>query len=87
MSTIITKPDNFDKHPRQFSIPMNEIRINEKISYIPAADEPLSADVGIIRDEGKLWLFDVGCGEAHLADTNRRSCFKEANTALILRQN
>lgn len=41
---------------------MNEIRISEKISYIPASENPLSADVGIIRDGGKIWLFDVGAG-------------------------
>lgn len=42
---------------------MKEITINEKISYIPASDNPLSADIGIIRVGGKTWLFDVGNDE------------------------
>ncbi len=42
---------------------MNEIIINEKISYIECAENPLSADIGIIRDNGISWLFDVGNGE------------------------
>lgn len=42
---------------------MKEITINEKISYIPASDNPLSADIGIIRTGGKTWLFDVGNDE------------------------
>ena len=37
-----------------------EIVINDKISYIEATDDPLSADIGIIRDSGRTWLFDVG---------------------------
>lgn len=41
---------------------MNAIRINEKISYIPASENPLSADIGIIRDGDAAWLFDVGDG-------------------------
>lgn len=42
---------------------MNEIRINEKISYIKGTENPLSADIGVIRDGGIIWYFDVGCGE------------------------
>ncbi|CVH75595.1 hypothetical protein BN3662_01056 [Clostridiales bacterium CHKCI006] len=29
---------------------MEEIMINEKISYIASSDDPLSADIGIIRN-------------------------------------
>ena len=39
---------------------MEIIRINDKISYIAATEDPLSADVGIIRDGERNWLFDVG---------------------------
>ena len=39
---------------------MYPITINDKISYIEATQDPLSADIGIIRDESGLWLFDVG---------------------------
>lgn len=43
------------------------IKINEKISYIPASDGPLSADIGIINDGGTLWLYDVGGDEAKIS--------------------
>ena len=39
---------------------MKEIVIHDKISYIECSEEPLSADVGIIRDGKEVWLFDVG---------------------------
>ena len=39
-------------------------QISDKISYIPATESPLSADIGIIRDGGQTWLFDVGNGTA-----------------------
>lgn len=41
----------------------NEIIINNKISYIEATENPLSADIGIIREAGGIWLYDVGNGE------------------------
>lgn len=34
--------------------------ITDKISYIKATEQPLSADVGIIEGERFLWLYDVG---------------------------
>ena len=40
---------------------MKIVKINDKISYIPSSLEPLSADIGIIKDND-LWLYDVGCG-------------------------
>jgi len=43
---------------------METRRISDKISYIPATESPLSADIGIIRDGGQTWLFDVGSGTA-----------------------
>lgn len=42
---------------------MNEIRIDENISYIPATEDPLSADIGIVRADGRVWLFDAGADE------------------------
>ncbi|MBR6299925.1 MAG: hypothetical protein IKR36_03385 [Clostridia bacterium] len=46
---------------------MNGIRINDKISYIEASDNPLSADIGIIEDNGSTWLYDVGNGEKSIS--------------------
>lgn len=40
------------------------IKINEKISYIKAKSEPLSADVGIIEGDKYLWVFDIGADES-----------------------
>lgn len=37
--------------------------ITDALSYIPASEEPLSADVGIFYTENRIWLFDVGNGE------------------------
>ena len=42
---------------------MHEIVIDEKISCIPATEDPLSADIGIIREGGEVWLFDAGADE------------------------
>ena len=42
---------------------MDKIRINDRISYIEASDDPLSADIGIIEYGGSTWLYDVGNGE------------------------
>ena len=39
---------------------MKEIAISDKISYIECSEDPLSADIGIIRDGEETWLFDVG---------------------------
>ena len=41
--------------------------INERISYIEATEEPLSADIGIIRCGDTEWLYDVGNDERSLA--------------------
>ncbi len=42
---------------------MKENAITENISYIESSREPLSADIGIIRTENAVWLFDVGNGD------------------------
>ncbi len=35
-------------------------QINNEIGYIEASENPLSADIGIVRTENHIWLFDVG---------------------------
>ena len=47
---------------------MDEIKINDKISYIASSENPLSAEIGIIRDNDDTWLYDVGNGENHITD-------------------
>lgn len=47
---------------------MKEIVINEKISYIECSEDPLSADIGIIRDGDTVWLFDVGGDERAITE-------------------
>lgn len=47
---------------------MNEIKINNKISFIASSDNPLSAEIGIIRENGVTWLYDVGNGENHITE-------------------
>ncbi len=47
---------------------MNKIIVNEKISCIEASDHPLSADVGIIRENDAAWLYDVGNGENPISE-------------------
>ena len=42
---------------------MEAIRIDDRISYIPATENPLSADVGIIEGDNAVWFFDVGSEE------------------------
>lgn len=39
------------------------IKINDRLSYIEASDDPLCADIGIVRTENCVWLYDVGNGE------------------------
>lgn len=42
--------------------------INEKIGCWEASENPLSADVGVIRSGGRLWLYDVGDGEENVPE-------------------
>ncbi len=49
---------------------MKEISINEKISYIESSENPLSADIGLIRENGGTWLYDVGNDEGKAAGLN-----------------
>ncbi len=43
------------------------IRIDDKITYWKAAEEPLSADVGVIQGDKYIWVYDVGSSEAAAA--------------------
>ncbi len=40
------------------------IKINDRISYIKATENPLSADVGIIEGDKFIWFFDIGADES-----------------------
>ncbi|MBQ4642721.1 MAG: hypothetical protein IJB66_00705 [Oscillospiraceae bacterium] len=40
------------------------LKIADKISYIKATGNPLSADVGMIEGDEYLWIFDVGADES-----------------------
>lgn len=46
------------------------IRICDRISYIKASEEPLSADVGIIEGDECVWLFDLGCSDDAVNEIN-----------------
>ncbi len=39
---------------------MNIKQINDKISYVEATCDPLSADIGMIKSKSGIWLYDVG---------------------------
>lgn len=45
-------------------------KITESISYFPATESPLSADVGVIKCTDETWLFDVGSSEESAAAIN-----------------
>lgn len=42
---------------------MRTVELSPPISYLPASEEPLSADVGIISLENVTWIFDVGSND------------------------
>ena len=44
--------------------------ISSHILQIPAVDQPLSADIGIIRTAERLWVYDVGSAPAAAAAVN-----------------
>ncbi len=46
---------------------MDAIVIDDRISYIEATEDPLSADIGIIHCNGVIWLYDVGSDERRIA--------------------
>lgn len=38
-------------------------KISPKISYLPASEPPLSADVGVISANNTVWIYDVGSND------------------------
>ena len=42
---------------------MELLKITDRISYLPHSESPLSADVGVIRCDDELWIYDVGSSE------------------------
>lgn len=49
---------------------MKEIVISDKISYRECTNDPLSADIGIVRAESGIWLYDVGNDVRNLEGLN-----------------
>lgn len=49
---------------------MELLKITDRISYFPHRESPLSADVGIIRWDDELWIYDVGSTEEIAAAIN-----------------
>ncbi len=45
-------------------------RINDRISYIPPSENPLSADVVVIRGDERIYVFDVGASAQTLKYIN-----------------
>lgn len=45
-----------------------KIDISERISYIKATENPLSADIGMVLGDEYLWLFDIGADKAALEE-------------------
>ncbi len=39
---------------------MKPIRISDRVSYYPAIETPLAADVGMVEGDKYIWLFDLG---------------------------
>lgn len=49
---------------------MELLKIADRISCFPHRESPLSADVGVIRCDGGLWIYDVGSIEETAAAVN-----------------
>ena len=45
--------------------------ISDKIAYLPAVDDPLSADVYFIKGKANCYIYDVGNNEDSLHHINR----------------
>lgn len=55
---------------------MELLKITDRISYFPHRESPLSADVGIIRCDDRLWIYDVGSIEEISAAINALRGYK-----------
>ncbi len=49
---------------------MDIVKINDRLSYIKASEQPLSADVGIFKGKSFIWIFDLGANESVLNTIN-----------------
>lgn len=49
---------------------MELLKITDRISYFPHRESPLSADVGVIRCDDEMWIYDVGSTEEIAAAIN-----------------
>ena len=49
-----------------------EVTINDRISYLPGREEPLSSEVVIIKGDKYTWVYDVGAGEEALSYINEK---------------
>lgn len=39
---------------------MNLVQLSQRISYLPATQDPLSADIIVVRGDSAWWIYDVG---------------------------
>ena len=44
--------------------------LSAQVAHLPATEAPLSADVGLVRTDGMLWIYDVGAAPAAAAEVN-----------------
>ena len=70
---------------------MKEIKLTDRISYLPAVEHPLSADIVLVRGDSGLFVFDVGncdaattyLNELHVHKTVILSHFHSDHTARL----
>ncbi len=53
-----------------------EIKINDRISYIPQEESPLSSDIVIVRGDSGMFIFDVGNNDRATEYLNSISAYK-----------
>lgn len=44
--------------------------LSAQVAHLPATEAPLSANVGLVRTDGMLWIYDVGAAPAAAAEVN-----------------
>lgn len=50
-----------------FGVMVQPIQLSERITYLPATRDPLSADVFAVRGDSAWWIFDVGMSDVALS--------------------
>ncbi len=59
--------------------------ITSQIAYIPASDSPLSADIGLIKGDKRIYVFDTGDGDAACRELKEYlQGFQHKETCLIV---